>query len=66
MRNYVTCDFSIFTKVLRQNKVMWEGVMEYTGENKEIYTKLSSETRWNEHLGRPKYRWENSIKLDIN
>jgi hypothetical protein len=43
----------------------WEGRVERVGKNRSVYRVLMGELERKRPLGRPRRRWENNIKLDL-
>jgi hypothetical protein len=45
--------------------MMWARHVAHTGEGRDVYRVLVGKPEGKRPLGRPRYRWEDCIKLDL-
>ena len=51
--------------VIKLKRISWAGRAEHMGERKCIYRVLVGESEVKRQLGRPRHRWEDNIKMDL-
>ena len=52
-------------KMIKSRRIRWAGHVAHTGERKDVYRVLVGKPEGKRPLGRPKRRWEDNIKMDI-
>jgi len=55
----------IIVWVLKSRKMRWVGHVLHMGERRGIYTILVGKPEAKRPLGRPRHRWEDNIKIDL-
>jgi hypothetical protein len=56
---------SSIIQVIKSRRMRWEGHAERMGERRGIYRVLVGKNEGKRPLGRPRRRWEDNIKMDI-
>jgi len=51
--------------VIKLRKMRWAGHVAYMGERRGVYSVLVGKPEGKIPLGRPRYRWEDNIKMDL-
>jgi len=59
--NYLYC----IVRVIKSRKMRWAGHVACTGERRGVYRVLVGKPEGKKLLGRPRRRWEDNIKLDL-
>jgi hypothetical protein len=62
--NDVYCSPNI-VRVIKSRRMRWAGHVACIGERRGVFRVLVGKPKENRPLGRPKRRWENSIKTDL-
>ena len=62
--NDLRSSLSIFW-VVKSRRTRWVGHVSHMGESKDIYRVLVEKTEGKTPLGRPRHRWEDNIKMDL-
>jgi len=52
-------------QLIRSRRMRWAGHVALIGEKRSVYRVFVGKTEGKRQLGRPKHRWENNIKLNI-
>jgi len=52
-------------RVIKSRKMRWAGHVTRMGESRGVYRVLVGKPKGNRPLGRPKSRWEDNIKIDL-
>ena len=52
-------------RVIKWKRVRWAGHVALTGERKDAYCVLAEKPMGKRPLGRPRLRWEDNIKMDV-
>ena len=52
-------------RVIKSRSVRWAGHVTRVGERRDLYRVLLGKPEGKKPLGRPKRRWENSVKIDL-
>jgi hypothetical protein len=68
LHNEGTCDLSCspyIIRVIKWRRMRWEGQVARLGEIRGVYRVLVRKPEGKRPLGRPKCRWEDNIKMDI-
>jgi hypothetical protein len=50
---------------IKSRRMMWEGHMARTGEDRKVYKVLVGKPEGKRPLGRPRRRWEDGIRMDL-
>jgi len=58
------CSLSIF-RVIKSRGIKWAGHVARKEEREDVYRILMGKPEGRKPLGRPKRRWENNIKMDL-
>jgi hypothetical protein len=51
--------------VIKSRRMRWAGYVAWMGEGRGVYRVLVGRSKGKRPLGRPRYRWEDNIKLDL-
>jgi hypothetical protein len=51
--------------VIRSRRVRWAGHLAHMGDRRGVYRVLVGKPEGKRPLGRPRYRWEDNIKVDL-
>ena len=62
--NDLLCSLTI-VQVIKSRKMRWVGDFASTGEKRGVYRVLVGEPEEKRPLGRPRRRWEDNIKMDL-
>jgi len=66
MRNLVICTpYPIFVWVVKSRRMRWAGHVARLGEGRGVHRVLVEKPEGKRPLGRPRRRWEDNIKLDL-
>jgi hypothetical protein len=60
----VYCSHTI-VRVIKSRIMRWAGHVAWKGEGRGVYRVLVGKTEGKRPLGRPRYRWEDNIKMDL-
>jgi hypothetical protein len=52
-------------RVVKSRRMRWAGHVARTGEGRGVYRVLVGKREGKRPLGRPRYRWEDNIKMDL-
>jgi hypothetical protein len=52
-------------RVIKSRKMRWAGHVALNGEGRGVYRVLVGRPEGKRPLGRPRYRWEDNIKMDL-
>ena len=52
-------------RVMKSRRISWEGFVTHMGERRGAYRVLVGKPEGKRPLGRPRLRWENNIKMDL-
>jgi hypothetical protein len=52
-------------RVIKSGRLRWAGHVAHMGEGRGVHGVLVGKPKWKRPLGRPKFRWEDNIKLDL-
>jgi hypothetical protein len=52
-------------QVMKLRKMRWAGHVAWMGEERDMYRVLVGKPEGKRPLGRPRYRWEDNIKMDL-
>jgi hypothetical protein len=52
-------------RMIKSRRMRWAGHVERTGEKRGVYRVLVGKPEGNRPLGRPRRRWEDNIKMDL-
>ena len=52
-------------RVIKSRRLRWAGHVARTGEERGVYRVLVGKPRGKRPLGRPRSRWEDNIKMDL-
>ena len=52
-------------RVIKSRRMRWAGHVARVGEGKDVYSVLVGQSEGKRPLGRPKRRWEDNIKMDV-
>jgi hypothetical protein len=50
---------------MKSRRIRWAGHVARTGENRGVYSVLVGKREGRKPLGRPRLRWEDNIKMDL-
>jgi len=53
------------TRVIKSRQINWAGLLARMGKSRDIYRVLVGKPEGKRPLGRPRHRWENNNKMDI-
>ena len=62
--NGLYCSYSIF-QVIKSRRIRWAGNVACMGERRGVYRILVGKPEGKRPLGRPRCRWEDNIKMDL-
>jgi hypothetical protein len=62
--NGLYCSSNI-VRLIKSKRMRWEGHVACTGERRCVYTVLVGKHEGKSTLGRPRRRWEDNIKMDL-
>ena len=62
--NYLNCSPNI-VRVIKSRRMRWAGLVARMGEGRDVYRVLVGKPEGKRPLGRPRRRWENNIKMDL-
>jgi len=62
--NDLYCSPNIF-QVIKSRRMRWAGHVAHVGERRDIYRVLVGKPEGKRPLGRPRHRWENNVKMDL-
>jgi hypothetical protein len=62
--NDLYCSLNIF-RVLKSRRMRWVGHIAHMGESRDVYMGLAGKHNGKRPLGRPRRRWEDNIKMDL-
>jgi len=51
--------------VIKSRRMRWAGHVVHMGERREVYRVLMGKPEGMKPLGRPRHRWEDNIKMDL-
>ena len=54
-----------FFRVIKSRRMRWAGHLAIVGERRGVYRLLVGKTEGKRPLGRPRRRWEDNIKMDL-
>jgi len=57
--------YSSIVQVIKSRRMRWVGHVARMGKRRGIYRVLVGKPEGKRPLGRPKFRWENNIKMDL-
>jgi hypothetical protein len=63
-RNDLCSSPNIF-RVIKSRKIRWAGHVARMGEKRGVYRVLMGKPKGKKPLGRPRRRWENNIRMDL-
>jgi len=52
-------------RVIKSRRIRWAGHLARMGENRGVYSLLVGKPEGKRSFGRPRRRWENNIKMDL-
>jgi len=52
-------------RVIKSRRMRWVGYVAHMGESRGVYRVLVGKPEGTRPLGRPRHRWENNIKMDL-
>jgi len=52
-------------RLIKSRRMRWAGHVARTGERRGVYRALMGKPEVNRPLGRPRHRWEDNIKMDL-
>jgi hypothetical protein len=55
----------LYFRVIRSRRMRWAGLVARMGEGRGVYRVLVGKPEGKRPLGRPRRRWENNIKMDL-
>ena len=59
------CSSPNIVRVIKSRRMTWAGHVARMGESRGVYRDLVGKPKGNRPLGRPRRRWENNIKMDL-
>jgi len=59
------CSSPNTVRVIKSRRMTWAGHVARMGESRGVYRDLVGKPKGNRPLGRPRRRWENNIKMDL-
>jgi len=62
--NDLYCSLNII-RVVKSRRIIWAGNVARTGERRDVYRVLVGIPEGKRQLGRPRRRWEDNIKMDL-
>ena len=63
--NYIMRSLVICTPVVKSRRMRWTGHVARMGEEREVHRFLVGKREGKRQLGRPRRRWEDNIKMDL-
>jgi hypothetical protein len=64
LRTFTPLNFQC-VRVIKSRRMRWAGHVELMGEGTGVYRILVGKPEGKRQLGRPRCRWENTIKMDL-
>jgi hypothetical protein len=64
MRSFMICTTNI-VRVIKSRRMRWAGYVTRMGEERGVYRVLVGKPEGNRPLGRPRRRWEDNIRMDL-
>ena len=52
-------------RVVKSRRIRWAGHVVRMGEGRGVYRVLAGKPKGKRHMGRPRHRWEDNIKMDL-
>jgi hypothetical protein len=52
-------------RVIKSKRIKWVGHVAHMGETRNSYKILAEKPEWKRPLGRPRRRWKNTIRMDL-
>jgi len=52
-------------RVIKSRRIRWAGHVEHMGERRDVYRVMVGKPEGKRPLGRPRHRWEDNIKMDL-
>jgi hypothetical protein len=65
MRSFMICFLTQYYSGVQNEKKRWEGHVAYMRERRDVYRVLVGKPEGKRPLGRPRRRWEDNIKMDL-
>jgi len=59
------CSLSNIVRVVKSRRVRWAGHVARMGEDRDVHRVLMGKPEGKRPLGRPRRRWEDNIKMDL-
>ena len=57
--------YPILLRVAKSRRMRWAGYVARMGEDRGVHTVLVGKPEGKRPLGRPRHRWEDNIKMDL-
>ena len=61
----LSCLYNILLRVIKSRRMRWAGHVARMGEGRGVYRVLVGKPEWKRPLGRPRHRWEDNIRMDL-